>query len=168
MRTFCLWVICLFFLNFSGVIASPDGGDNFYVYTKGATKSGVYSLENLDKLTFDDMSMSVWTKVGKTDYVYGNISLLTFRDEVKPTAVVDLFTTNNDIRISYNRESMQVSAQSAKPLTCLTAFDMQGRTVVSLRKTSDCLRLSLVGLPQGVYILKAQGAGFEKSVKIIK
>lgn len=165
---FCLWSIFLSFLSISGFAASPDDGDNFYVYTRGATKAVVYSLDNLDKLTFNDKSMSVWTNVGRTDYAYGDISLLTFCEEVKPASVVDMFTDSNDIRISYNRETMQVSVQSAKPLTGLFAFDMQGRTVGSLRKTGDSLQLSLLGLPQGVYIVKTQGANFEKSVKIIK
>jgi hypothetical protein len=45
---------------------------------------------------------------------------------------------------------------------------MQGRIVGRLRNNGNSQQLSLAGLPQGVYIVKAQGAGFEKSVKIIK
>ena len=168
MKTICLWTICLSFLNISGFAASPDDGDNFYVYTKGTSKAVIYSLDNLDKLIFDDTSMSVWTNVGKTDYAYCDISLLTFRDGVKPIAGIELLTINNDIQINYDRETMQVSVQSIKPLTSLIAFDMQGRIVGRLRNNGNSQQLSLAGLPQGVYIVKAQGAGFENSVNIIK
>lgn len=167
MKTCFISIVCLAFLQASAAAAIPDDGDNFYVYTKGVTNANIYSLDNLDKLTFDDNAMSVWTSAGRTDYAYSDIALLTFREEMKPSGIETL-TIGLDVLISYDRESMLVSVQSSKPLTGLSVFDLQGRMVSSLRLQGDQLQLSLAGLPQGVYVVKAQGAGFGKSVKIIK
>ena len=111
--------------------------------------------------------MSVWTSTGRTDYAYSDIALLTFREEMKPSGIETL-TIGNDVQISYDRDAMLVSVLSTKPLTALSVFDLQGRRVASLQHQGDQLQLSLAGLPQGVYVVKAQGAGYGKSVKIIK
>ncbi len=154
-------------VSISSFAASPDDGDNLFVYTKEFTKVVIYSLDNLDKLTFDDTSMSVWTNLGKTVYDYDDISLLTFRDGVRPIAGIKLLTINNDVQICYNRETMLVSVQSIKPLTGLVVFDVQGR-MVNCPRNGNSLQLSLANLPRGLYIVKAQGDGFEESVRIIK
>ena len=147
--------------------ASPADGDNLFVWTKGAKTAVVYSLDNLDKITFDDNAFSVWTNKGKTDYVYGNIELLTFRDGVKPVAGVELLTAADaEVRICYNRESQLVSVESQKPLGGIQVCDLQGRVVARVSRVARQLHLSLTELPQGVYIVKPQGTN--KSVKIIK
>jgi hypothetical protein len=167
MKSCFISIVCLAFLQASAFADIPNDGDNFYVYTKGVTNANVYSLDILDKLTFDDNTMSVWTSTGKTDYAYSDIALLTFREEMKPSGIETL-TIGNDVQISYDRESMLVIVQSSKPLTGLAVFNLQGRMVGSLQHQGDQLQLSLAGLPQGVYVVKAQGTGFGKSVKIIK
>lgn len=147
--------------------ASPADGDNLFVWTKGAKTAVVYSLDNLDKITFDDAAVSVWTNGGKVDYAYGNIELLTFRDGVKPVAGVKLLTAADaEVRISYDRASQLVKVESQKPLAGIQVCDLQGRVVARVSRVARQLHLSLAELPQGVYIVKPQGT--TKSVKIIK
>ena len=130
--------------------ASPADGDNLFVWTKGAKTAVVYSLDNLDKITFDDNAFSVWTNKGKTDYAYGNIELLTFRDGVKPVAGVELLTAADaEVRIHYDRESQLVSVESQKPLGGILVCDLQGRVVARVSRVARQLHLSLAELPQG-------------------
>ena len=131
----------------------------------------VYSLDDLDKLTFDYNAMSVWTNKGtnKTDYAYDNIGLLTFREGIRPVAGIEMLTAADaKVRISYDRDAEMVIVISEKPLTGLLVCDLQGRTVARQIKTANCLQLSLASLPLGVYIVKTQGFSAGKSAKIIK
>ena len=167
MKKVLICAVSLALFQVTALAFAPEDGDNFYVYTKGASKAVVYSLDNLDKLTFGDTAMSVWTNAGKRDYAYGDITLLTFRKGVAPLGVISQ-SVGNDIKIGYDRDAMLVSVESPNQVKSLTAFDMQGRKVGIMRHSNGKLQLSLAGLPQGVYVVKAQGEGFGKSVKIIK
>jgi len=162
-----LFIAHMCLVSSAAFAASPADGDNLFVWTKGAKTAVVYSLDNLDKIMFDDAAMSVWTNKGKTDYAYGNIELLTFRDGVKPVAGVELLTVaESEVSIHYDRESQQISVESQKPLGGIQVCDLQGRQVLRQSKAAAHQQLSLANLPQGVYIVKPQGAN--KSVKIIK
>lgn len=161
--------LILILVGMASFAASPADGDNLLVWKKGAANAVVYSLDNLDKLTFDDTAMSVWTNKGKTDYAYSNIALVTFRDGVKPVAGIEVLTAaESNTRISYDHETQMVSVKSEKPLAGLLVYDLQGRVVAKQQANGTLLRLSLADLPQGVYIVKAVGASIGNSVKIIK
>lgn len=166
-RNFFLFIIFFSLVSTAAFAASPADGDNLFVWTKGAKTAVVYSLDNLDKITFDDAAVSVWTNKGKTDYAYGNIELLTFRDGVKPVAGVELLTAaESDVSISYDREAQLISVDSNQPVGGIMVCDLQGRVVARVSSVARQLHLSLADLPQGVYIVKPQGT--TKSVKIIK
>ena len=155
------------FVSVASFAASPEDGDNLFVWTKGAKTAVVYSLDNLDKITFDNDAVSVWTNKGKTDYAYGNIELLTFRDGVKPVTGVELLTAaESDVRISYDREAQLVSVDSYQPVGGIMVCDLQGQQVLRQSKVAAHQQLSLYDLPHGVYIVKPMGTN--KSVKIIK
>ena len=157
----------LSFVSIASFAASPADGDNLFVWTKSAKTAVVYSLDNLDKITFEDNAFSVWTNNGKTDYAYGNIALMTFRDGVKPVAGVELLTAvESDVRISYDRETQLVRVDGNQPVGGIIVCDLQGRVVARVSRVAHQLHLSLADLPQGVYIVKPQGT--TKSVKIIK
>lgn len=163
---FTLMLLCV---STAGFAATPADGDNLLIWKKGASQAVVYSLDNLDKLTFDETAMSVWTNKGKTDYAYSNIALVTFRDGLKPVSGVEVLTaTESDVHISYDREAEMVSVKSEKPLAGLLVCDLQGRVMAQQQVAGTLLQVSLVDIPQGVYIVKAMGAGISKSVKIIK
>lgn len=165
-----LLVILLSTASITGFAANPEDGDNLYVFTKSASNAVVYSLDDIEKMTFDDHAFNVWVNGGKTDYAYGNISLLTFRGTMQPVTSVESLTTpeESEIQVAFNRATLLVSAESRNALSSLMVCDLQGRTLATLSKNAAKLQLSLAHMPQGVYIVKAQGAGTEKSVKIIK
>ena len=166
-QSFFIITLFLSMVSTTAFAASPADGDNLFVWTKGAKTAVVYSLDNLDKITFDDAAVGVWTNKGKTDYAYGNIELLTFRDGVKPVTGVELLTAaESDVRISYDREAQLLSVDSYQPVGCIMVCDLQGRQVLRQSKVAAHQQLSLYDLPQGVYIVKPLGTN--KSVKIIK
>ena len=152
----------------AGFAAIPADGDNLYVFTKGAAKSVVYSLENLHKMTFGDEAMSLWSKKGKlADYAYARLDILTFREGMKPTGIVQTLASDKGIRVSYDRGSQVLSVESEEPINTVIVCDMQGRTVANENAKAQPIRLSLAGLPHGVYVVRTTGAS-RNSVKIIK
>ena len=77
-------------------------------------------------------------------------------------------SSHGDVQIRYDRSVQQVSAESPRPLSAILVFDLQGRMVTSVKENGSRLQLSLTTLPKGIYVVKAQGAGIGKSIKIIK
>ena len=164
-----LLTIFMSMVSTSSFAASPDDGDSFFVWTKGGTKAVVYSLDDLDKLTFEENALGVWKNNVKTSYAYDNISLLTFSERWNPTGIeLPTVSSDGDVQIRYDRGAQSVTAESSKPLSALTAYDTQGRKVAQVQAKACKQQLSLSGLPRGVYIVKAKGAGNGKSIKIIK
>ena len=161
--------ILLSLMSATGFASSPDDGDNLFVWSKGSTKAVVYSLDDLDKLTFEDNALGVWKNNVKTSYEYGTISLLTFSERMYPTAIEEVtVSTDGDVQIRYDRAAQLVCAESPRPLWAILVFDLQGRMVTSVKENGSRLQLSLTTLPKGIYVVKAQGAGIGKSIKIIK
>lgn len=161
--------ILLSLMSATGFASSPDDGDNLFVWSKGSTKAVVYSLDDLDKLTFEDNALGVWKNNVKTSYEYGTISLLTFSERMYPTAIEEVtVSTDGDVQIRYDRATQLVCAESPRPLSAILVFDLQGRMVTSVKENGSRLQLSLTTLPKGIYVVKAQGAGIGKSIKIIK
>lgn len=162
-----LLLLCL--ISSTTFAANVADGDNLYVYTRGTTRAVTYSLDNLDKIMFGETAISLYTSNSKTDYKYSNLSLLTFRDGIKPTTGIEKLTKEGaEINISYNREMQVVTLYCEKSLTSLQVLDLQGRLVARSNATKGNTVLTLSHLPQGVYIVKAVGTGIGKSVKIIK
>ena len=148
----------------------PDDGDNLYVYTKGAIQAVTYSLDNLDKITFGDNEVSLWTNSGKTDYVYSQIELLTFRSGIKPaTGVKSPIVSNDHVRWMYDRSLQVIKIMNEKGLSSVTVVDAQGRVVIKEHATGKECQLSLEHVPSGVYVVKvAETKGSSSTIKIIK
>lgn len=163
-----LSITILTIVSIPSFASTPGDGDNLYVWTKNGSKT-VYSLDNLDRLTFEDNTMSVWKSNGKTSYPYSNIGLVTFKDGIRPTTGIEQLTTpDTDVTIKYDKEAQMLLVSSEKTLTGIMVCDLQGRTVIREKESSGNTQLSLSGLPKGIYLIKVTGNGFGKSVKIIK
>ena len=169
-RRWNLFVLLLIANSCVGFASTPDDGDNLYVYTKGAIQAVTYSLDNLDKITFGDNEVSLWTNSGKTDYAYSQIELLTFRSGIKPaTNVKSPTVSNGHVRWMYDRSLQTVSMMSEKGLSSVTVVDAQGRVVIKEHATGKECQLSLEHIPSGVYVLKVSAPrGNDTTIKIIK
>lgn len=152
-----------------GAQDTNNDGDNLYVYTKGASNAVVYSLDNLDKLTFGNDAMSIWTIEGRTDYEYKNISLMTFRENIKPsTSIEPLNFDVPDVIIAYERSSSLVKVEGGRILLGVDIYDVQGRLVIKDARKLRSYRVSLLGKPQGVYVIKVGENGKSTMMKIVK
>ena len=156
-----------FLVSAAGFSASYADEDNLYLWTKGAHSAVVYSLDHLDKITFDDTFMSVWTNDGKTDYAYSSIAFLSFQETVKPVTGLEMLSVaDSDMVISFDREAQLVRFDGGKSFGGIVVCDLQGREVLRRSRTAARQQLSVADLPQGVYVVKLLGTS--KSVKIIK
>lgn len=156
-----------FLVSAAGFSASYADEDNLYLWTKGAQSAVVYSLDRLDKITFDDTFMSVWTNGGKTDYAYSSIAFMSLQETVKPvTGVAKLPVNDSDMVVSFDREAQLVRVDGEKAFGGIAVCDLQGREVLKRSRTATHQQLSVADLPRGVYIVKPLGTS--KSVKIIK
>ena len=164
--TVILWANMMILSVFSAV---PDDGDNFYVFTNGNTGKAVYSLDQIDKLTFDEQSMSVWTNNGHIDYAYSNISLMTFKDlGMVPDRVETIGMTTRDITICYDRTAGMVHVRCDRPLSGVIIYDMLGKTVTKDLTRGNEYRCSLETVPSGVYLVRVLDKDTDTAVKIVK
>ena len=148
----------------------PDEGDNLYVYANVAAQAVIYSLYNLDKITFGQNDISISTKSGQTDYAYKSIDLMTFRSDIKPVTGIKSPTVNNGhVKWMYDRSIQTVSVMSVQGLSDVTVVDAQGRVVIKEHFTAKECQLSLEHIPSGVYVLKVSvPKGNGTTIKIIK
>ena len=62
--------------------ASPNDGDedddNMFVYTNNLGSPATYSLDNLDKITFSDDAVQVWTGAASSPYKYDGLLWISF------------------------------------------------------------------------------------------
>ena len=150
-------------------ISQPDDGDNIYVYTKGSANATVYSLDNLDKMMFGENALALYTKNGKTEFVYSSIRLITFSEtSATPTSLTSVKVATGKIEANYDRSSFVLSVESPEPLYGIQIYDVHGRQCLTLSHPGKSASVSLANLPKGIYIVAMRGIGFEQSVKIIK
>ena len=167
--TFALALLALVSYAQYGTQEIDDVGDNLYVYTKDASNPAVYSLDNLDKLTFGDNAISIWYDGGRTDYQYSRISVMTFREDIKPTTSIEpLSFVAADIKISYDRSSSLVRVEGGRTLQGVSVYDLQGRLAIKDARNLNSYRVSLQGKPQGVYVIRVSENGKFTTVRIVK
>lgn len=164
--TVILWANMMILSVFSAV---PDDGDNFYVFTNGNTRKAVYSLDQIDKLTFDEQSMSVWTNSGRIDYAYSNVSLMTFKDMgMVPDRVESIGSAARDITIHYDRTAGIVYVRGERLLSGVIIYDMLGKPVTKVLTKGKEYRCSLEIVPSGVYLVRVLDKETDTAVKIVK
>lgn len=66
---------------------TPDDGENLYLYTKSTKEAVVYSLNELDKITFGEKGIQIWNTSWPTEYAYSNVRVLTFSKTKTPTGI---------------------------------------------------------------------------------
>ena len=163
------FIIIMSMMSTFGLSANPDDGDNLYVFTKGSTQAIVYSLDNLDKITFGSNAVSLWTNNGREDYNYGNLSLLTFREDVySKTGMESLTLSDGTVRITYDHSLNLLKVEGERQLHGVTVYDMQGRPVAADHRKRDAYEVSLQGVSKGVYVIKVNEKGHFTARKIVK
>ena len=152
-----------------GTQATNDVEENLYVYLKDAPNAVVYSLDNIDKLTFGSDAINIWYNGGKTDYQYNRISLMTFREDIKPTTSFEPLTFDAaDVKITYDRSSSLVRVEGSHTLQGVGIYDIQGRLITMDARKLRSYQISLQGKPQGVYVIRVGENGKSTTLRIVK
>lgn len=167
-RTNYLLSLLLCIVSLSGFAANPDDGDNMYVFTKQSDVPTVYSLDELDKITFDATGVNFWNTKWPTLYSYSNFRLITFSPDVTPSGIEEVITGEEGVAITYDREKETVIVQSDNLLSRVTVYDVQGRLVATATDKAYTLKVSLLTAPQGIYLVRASASNGTVSKKIVK
>lgn len=56
---------------------NDEVGDKIYLHTKSSGEAAVYSMEEINKITFKNNSVQIWNTNWPTDYVYSNFRIIT-------------------------------------------------------------------------------------------
>jgi hypothetical protein len=66
----------------SGYCQNDD--ENLYLYTKSAGEATVYSMDEINKITFTKNGIQIWNTNWPTEYAYSNVHVLTFNGNILP------------------------------------------------------------------------------------
>ena len=166
MKNVILSSICLCLGCITGFSKCPADGDNLYVFTRQSNVPAVYSLDDLDKITFSEKGINLWSTKWPTEYAYDNFRLITFSDFDDPNSIGQVLTGDGAVRIFYDREKETVYVRSENILHGITVFDVQGRPIAGNDSSNENYELSLSSVPRGIYIVKVKGNSI--SQKIVK
>ena len=150
----------------AGFAANPADGDNLYVFTKQSDAPAIYSLDDLDKITFSDTGINFWNTKWPTEYAYGNFRLITFKASDNPNGIESIAANESDVVITYDHQKEALSVESGKLLSGVVVYDVQGRPVAIERGSAYSYQLSLSMVPRGIYVVKVNGSSV--SQKIVK
>lgn len=145
---------------------NPADGDNLYVFTKQSDAPAIYSLDDLDKITFSEKGIKFWNTKWPTEYTYGNFRLITFKEMNNPNGVEQVVIGGNGVHITYDRGQEKVLVKSEKTLLGVIIYDLQGRPVFADSHMEEAYELPLSSLPRGIYVVKVNGSS--ESQKIVK
>ena len=93
-----------------------------HVFTKSSNEAASYSLDELDKITFSEKGIQIWTTQWPTEYSYANVRVLTF---------------NNMPGGSFPDALKLVTVRSEGVLF----FDLQGRKLNGLKRGVNIIRM---------------------------
>lgn len=164
---FCLSLISLACM--SGYAQLDDDGDMLYVYTSASSDAVKYECADLDKITFGDKGVQLWNTAWPTEYPYGKISVISFRErKSRPTGLHQAVASDNRLSIGYDGSSSLVTVRSGVELISVSVYNMQGVAMLSLSVSGLSCDVSLRDIPQGIYVVKVKGEGAESSRKVVK
>ena len=107
----------------SGFAAIPDDGDHLYVYKNEADDAKVYSLDNLDKITFTSTGVRVWSANESEEFTYEDFRLMMFREKETPTGI--------------GLPPLQLPLRGES-----SVYDVQGRKLNALQRGVNIIRMT--------------------------
>ena len=161
-------VLCM--VSLSGYSQNSDEGEILYLYTNSTNEAAVYSLDEINKITFNKNGVQIWNTNWPTEYKYNNIRVLTFKENKSPSSVSSnyLDKEGNGISIIYKANEYSLSITSKQTMNGMELYNAEGLRVASESRSSQSYHLMLSWLPEGVYIVKVYSNAGAVSKKIIK
>lgn len=168
LKTFFSIAFCL--ATQFGFCQNVNDGDNLYLYTKSANEAAIYSLDEINKITFNKNGIQIWNTNWPTEYKYSNVRILTFsdRESSSQSKVESVSGNNSGVDIVYNASSFTLTVNSSRMMKGVALFNTKGMLILSDMTKKYKYSLHLSDLSSGIYIVKVFDDGRTVSKKIVK
>ena len=137
---------------------NPTDGDNLYILSKTSAQPMVFSLDNLDKITFTENGVNLWNTSWPTRYSYDNFRVMTFK-EPTPDAILLKEIESAKVNITYDRQSDYVRVSGTKSIDAVIVYNLHGYLVASNRYSSSPCEVSLSHTSRGIYVVHIYSDG---------
>ncbi len=139
-------------------IAGTATAQHMVVETAGQ-ENKVFSLESLKQITFDDTTVNIEQTDGtKSSASMGDIERIYFGDF---SSISDINALSGNLVEYISHDEIAINSEAG---STITIYGLTGTQLLTRRINTQGEAVSIAGLPQGIYIVKANG----RTTKIIK
>ena len=138
-------------------IAGTATAQHMVVETAGGNE--VFTLDNLKQITFNGTTVNIEQSNGaKSSASMGNIKRIYFDDM---SSIADINAQGGDLVEYLSHDDIAINSEAG---SMVTVYSLTGAQLLTRRIDTQGEAISIAGLPQGIYIVKAN----ERTTKIIK
>ena len=149
-------------------LSHADEGNTIYSYYRSTMTPTKLSLDDLNKITFSNNSIQMWSQSGMSEISFDDFLLFTFSKIEHPyVSVVEPTFISQDIHVHYESNARMVCIESGVPLNGMTIYDLQGRIAAQDASTATRYHLSLATMNSGIYLIKVVCKGKSVVNKIV-
>ena len=147
-------IFIISFLAFAGAATAQH-----LVLEADGYENKVFALENLKQITFNGTTVNIEQTDGtKSSAEMGNISRMYFDDL---SSIADINSNGENLVEYLSGDEIAINSEAG---STVAVYNLTGVQLLIKRIDSQGEAISIAGLPQGIYIVKAN----EKTTKIIK
>lgn len=137
--------------------AGTATAQHMVVETAGGNE--VFTLDNLKQITFNGTTVNIEQSNGaKSSASMGNIKRIYFDDM---SSIADINAQSGDLVEYLSHDDIAINSEAG---SMVTVYSLTGAQLLTRRIDTQGEAISIAGLPQGIYIVKAN----ERTTKIIK
>jgi len=144
-------------------VVAVHGQDNMVIHFSAGSDVTI-AINDIQRITFNGDNMLLKKSTGaENTYLLDNISCITFLDE--PSIIQDNKDIAEKIEVNvYLNSSGELIVESSSEVRTLTLFDIQGRMVNSINRSS----VNINSLSTGIYLLRVETSAGVVTKKFVK
>ena len=147
----------LFLISFLAVAGTATA--QHMVVEKTDSSNEVVKLENLKQITFNGTTVNIEQTDGSMSHAsMGSIERIYFSDL---SSITDINSQNENFVEYLSADEIAINSEAG---SMVAIYSLTGAQLLTRRIEAQGEAISIVGLPQGIYIVKANG----RTTKIIK
>lgn len=155
MKTFKSFAIILFLTLSLSQLSYADDGNSIYSYYRSMMTPTKLSLDDLDKITFSNNGIQMWSQNGMREITFEDFLLFTFTEIEHPyVSSVEPIFASQEIEVQCLARNKMVYVESGLSLTGVIIYDLQGRVTAKDTSAASSYHFNLSFAPAGVYIIK--------------
>ena len=137
------------------IMANSNDGNTIFYYSKSSTTPMRISLDDLDKMTFNDEEILMWKQSGVEEIPFDEFLLFTFKEIEHPyITIVSPTLSSMDMHIKYIANHNSLHIESRMPLCDFKIIDTQGQIVANIPTNGTICDVTVSNLHHGVYFIK--------------